>query len=337
MGKYLTMAVLLVTMLVSSDTVAAGQKIRVGVALPTQSEERWVRDKVAMEAEAERLGIDLRVQIARNDQMMQNNQVEQLLAQDIKVLLITPHDAEAAAVACSAAQKDGVKVLCYSRIAKGGPVDAFITFDLEGIGRQQAEWLVQHCPKGNYVILSGSPTDANSKVFYDGSMKVLQPYIDRGDIKVVMNQPVVDWAPINAQKLVENALTLANNNIDAILCPNDGTAGGAAAALEAQGLASKVFTTGQDAEMAAAQRIVRGTQGMSVFMDTRDLATAAIGLALRMAKGEDVSAEAKGVFFDNGFAKIPTIYLPTTPVDKTNIDKILIEGGYHKREEIYGN
>ena len=314
---------------------AAGEQIRIGVALPTQSEERWVRDRETMEAEAKKHNIDLRIQIARNDQMMQNNQIDQLLTQGIKVLIVTPHDAEAAAVAAKAAHAEGIKILCYSRIIKNGPVDLFITFDLEGIGRQQAEWLVARKPKGNYVILAGAATDANAAVFLRGSMKVLQPLIDKGDIKVVMQQSVDDWMPKNAQRLVENALTLADNKVDAILCPNDGTASGAIAALEAQGLAGKVLTTGQDAELAAVQRIAEGTQGMSIFMDTRDLAREAMALAVRMAKGEDIVKDAKGVTFDNGFMKVPTIYLPTTPVDKDNYEKLLIEGGYHSREAIF--
>lgn len=257
-----------------------GERIKIGLALPTQSEERWVRDLDAMRDEAERLNVDLRVAIARNDQSQQNNQVDQLISQGVKVLILAPHDGEGAATAVNRAHEDGIKVISYERLILGTDVDLYVSFDSVRVGELQGKWITSRYPTGNYVVMSGAPTDNNSKLYKQGAMNVIQPLADKGDIKFIVDQAVIDWQPSNAQKIVENALTLANNDIQGILAPNDGTTSGAIAALEGQGLAGKIPVTGQDSELAAVQKVVRGLQSMTVFKDTRKLGELAVNVAL---------------------------------------------------------
>ncbi|MDR0362929.1 MAG: substrate-binding domain-containing protein [Planctomycetota bacterium] len=318
---------------VCSSFVLAGQRPVVGLALPTQQEERWTRDLSAMREEAEKLGVDLRVQIARNDQNQQNNQVDQLLSQGIKVLIIAAHDCEGAGVAVKKARDEGVKVISYDRVITGCEYELFTGFDSVKVGEIQGTWLHKHMPKGRYIMMSGAPTDFNATLFRRGADNILVPYIEKGDIEVIMDQPVIDWQPANAQKIVENALTLANNNVDAVLAPNDGTAGGAISALEAQGLAGKVFVAGHDGDLAAAQRIVRGTQSMTVLKDTRILARETIAMAKKLALGEPV--DTKGQTQYNEYMDIPAALLEPLGVDKDNLDAILIDSGYLKREDVY--
>ena len=328
-------AALLSAVLLSATAASAADALIVGLALPTQQEERWVRDMETMVEAAKAAGIDLRVQIARNDQMQQNNQIDQLLAQGIKVLIFAPHDADGAAAAVKKAKGEGVKVISYDRLIMGPDIDIYLSFDNVKVGELQGEYITKLVPKGSYILMSGAPTDNNAKLFKQGAMNFIQPLIDRGDIKVVLDQAVIDWQPSNAQKIVENGLTLADNKVDAILAPNDGTASGAIAALEAQGLAGKVPVTGQDAELAAAQRIVQGTQSCTVFKDTRELGKKAVELALRMAKGEDVMPLTNGAVVKNDVKDVPSVLLTPYVVDKTNIDKILIDSGYLKKEDVY--
>ncbi len=311
---------------------ASDGKIKIGLSLPTQQEERWVRDKETMEAACKKAGIDIAVQIANMDAAKQDAQVENLISQGIDVLILAPHDAKAAASTVDKAHKAGIKVISYDRLVMGTDVDIYLSFDNVKVGELQGKWLTDNLPKGNIVWLSGSPVDNNAKLFKQGAAKYLQPKIDSGDYKVVMEQPVVDWKPDNALKIMENALTANNNNIQGVLAPNDGTAGGCIQALAAQGLAGKVPITGQDAELSAAKRIVEGTQGMTVFKDTRKLGEAAIEAAIKLAKGEDPGADQK---VNNDKMDVPSILLVPEAVDKSNIDKMLIDSGYLKKEDVY--
>lgn len=252
--------------------MAVGEdKIRIGLALPTLQEARWIRDKQSMEAKAAELGVELQIMVARGDQEQQNEQVDRLLNNDIDVLVLAPHDAEGAAAAVESAKRAGVPVISYDRLVLGACVDLYLSFDNERVGEMQGEWLAGHVPAGSYIIMSGAPTDSNSKMYLDGAMRRLQPLIDGGGITVLARQPVIDWQPANALKIVETTLAKAGNRVDAVLAPNDGTAGGVVAALEAAGLSGKAAVTGQDADAEAVRRIVAGSQSMTVFKDTRVL------------------------------------------------------------------
>jgi D-xylose transport system substrate-binding protein len=308
------------------------KKIVVGVSLPTQAEERWVRDKQQIEKEAERLGIDLRLQVSNADVAQQDSQCENLISQGIDVLVLAPHDAAAAASIVDKAHAAGIKVVSYDRLIMNTDVDLYISFDNVKVGELQGKYITEKVPSGNYIVMSGAPTDNNATLFKEGAMKYIQPLIDKGDIKVVAEQAVDNWLPENALKIVENALTAANNDVQAILAPNDGTAGGAIVALTAQGLAGDVPITGQDSELAAAQRIVQGTQSMTIFKDTRNLGTAALETAVKMAKGEDLGADQ---VVNNNKMDVPSVLLEPLVVDQDNIEEVLVNSGYLKKEDVY--
>jgi D-xylose transport system substrate-binding protein len=306
--------------------------MRLGVSIPTQREERWVRDVEKLKAEAKSRNIDLRLQISDNDSARQISQCENLFSQGIDVLIIAPHDAAAAAVIVEKAHNYGVKVISYDRLILNADVDLYISFDNVKVGELQGSYLARSAPKGRYVILSGAPTDNNAALFKKGAMLILKPLINSGAIKVVMEQAVKDWQPAEAMKLMENALTASKNSIDAVLAPNDGTAGGCIQALAAQKLAGRIPITGQDAELSAVRRIVEGTQSMTIFKDTRELAAAAISAAEKLKAGADAGANSK---VNNGKLDVPSILLTPIAVDKTNLDKVLIESGYMKKEDVY--
>jgi D-xylose transport system substrate-binding protein len=319
-------------LLTAQNAMAAG--IKVGLSLPTQQEERWVRDRDAMLAEAKKVGVDLRVQISNNDAAKQVSQCENLLSQGIKVLILAPHDATSASTIIDKAAAAGVKVISYDRLVLDSDKDYYyLSFDNVKVGELQGDWLTKRVPKGNYIVLSGAPTDNNAKLFKEGAMKFIKPLADKGDIKIVFEQPVKDWAPAEAQKLCEQALTAAGNKVDAVLAPNDGTAGGCIQALSAQKLAGKVPITGQDAELAAAIRIEQGQQGMTVFKDTRLLGKKAIEMSVDMANGKPV--DTKGQVVNNNKKDVPSVLLTPFAVTKENLDKVLIQSGYLKKDQVY--
>jgi D-xylose transport system substrate-binding protein len=332
-GIALRMAcVMVATALVPAIARPAG--VTVGLSLPTQREERWVRDRKVMEAEAKEKGIDLRVQVTDNDASKQVAQCENLISQGVKVLILAPHDASSAAVIVDKATKAGIKVISYDRLVTGSPHDyLYISFDNLKVGELQGEFITSKVPKGNYIVLAGSPTDNNAKLFRQGAMKFIQPLAQKGDIKIVMDQFVKDWQPGEAQKLCEQALTATQNKIDAVLAPNDGTAGGCIQALAAQGLAGKVPITGQDAELAGAIRVVRGTQSMTIFKDTRELGKRAIAIAMQLASGAPVDTQGKTV--NNGKKDIPSVLLEPQVVTKDNLEQVLVASGYLKKEQVF--
>jgi ABC-type xylose transport system, periplasmic component len=308
-------------------------KVKIGISLPTLQEERWVRDRDTMKQAAKDAGVEALVQVANMDASKQDNQCENLISQGIDILILAPHDATAAAAIVDKAHKAGIKVISYDRLVMGTDVDVYMSFDNVKVGELQGKWFTDNVPKGNIVWLSGSPADHNATLFKEGAAKYLKPKIDSGDYRVVMEQPVVDWKPDNALKLMENALTESKNDIQGVLAPNDGTAGGCIQALAAQNLDGKVPITGQDSEVAAAKRIVEGTQGMTIFKDTRELGKAAVAAAIKMVNGEDPGANQK---VNNEKTDVPSILLDPVVVDKANIDKVLIDSGYLKKEDVYG-
>jgi D-xylose transport system substrate-binding protein len=308
--------------------------VKVGLSLPTQREERWVKDKQVMEAEAKKNGIDLRVQVTDNDASKQVAQCENLISQGVKVLILAPHDASSAAVIISKAAKAGIAVISYDRLVTNSPLDYhYLSFDNLKVGELQGEYITKVAPKGNYIVLAGSPTDNNAKLFREGAMKYLKPLADKGDIKIVMDQFVKDWQPSEAQKLCEQALTANKNKIDAVLAPNDGTAGGCIQALAAQGLAGKVPITGQDAELAGAIRIIHGTQSITIFKDTRELGKMAIQMARDLAAGKPIDTQGRTV--NNGKKDVPSVLLTPVVVTRDNLDQLLISSGYLSHEQVY--
>jgi len=313
---------------------ARAADVKVGLSLPTQREERWVKDKLVMEAEAKKAGIDLRVQVTDNDASKQVAQCENLISQGVKVLILAPHDASSAAVIIDKAGKAGIKVISYDRLVTNSTLDYYyLSFDNVKVGELQGEFITKRAPKGSYIVLAGSPTDNNAKLFREGAMKFIKPLADKGDIKIVMDQFVKDWQPSEAQKLCEQALTANQNKVDAVLAPNDGTAGGCIQAMAAQGLAGKVPITGQDAELAGAIRIVQGTQSMTIFKDTRELGKRAIQMARELTQGKPIDTQGRVV--NNGKKDVPSVLLTPFIVTRENLDEMLINSGYLTREKVY--
>ena len=183
-------------------------------------------------------------------------------------------------------------------------------------------------------MIGGAQTDNNAKMFRAGQMKILQPFIDKGDIKIIADQWCKDWQPEEALKHTENALTMNKNDVVAVVASNDGTAGGSIQALNAQGLTGKVFISGQDADLAALQRIVAGTQTMTVYKPVSKLAVKAAEAAVALAKKEKIETNGK---VNNGKIDVPSILLEPISVDKSNLDDTVLKDGFQKREEVYKN
>jgi len=335
---YLSWLIVLVVGLVTSGCRKKDDgKILIGLSLDTLAVERWKRDADMFTKRAEELGAEVLVQSANGDPRLQNQQAENLITKGVDVLVVVAQNANTSARIVESAhrQKTPVKVIGYDRMIRNCDLDLYISFDNERVGELQAEYLVRKVPKGNYFLLGGARTDDNSKQLRKGQMNILQPYIDRGDIEIVGDQWCDDWQPREALRHTENALTRWNNKIDAVVASNDGTAGGAIQALDAQKLAGKVAVSGQDADLAACRRIVERKQTMTAYKPIKKLAHKAAEIAVAMAKGQKLDAPTRTVH--NGKTDVPAILLTPIPVDEDNIYDAVIKDGYHKLEDVYEN
>jgi D-xylose transport system substrate-binding protein len=333
MKKLLTAAALAAaTLFAAADASADAQHPKIGFSIDDLRVERWTRDRDYFIAAAEKLGAKVYVQSADASEQRQMAQIENLISRGVDVLVIVPYNATVLTNAINEAKKAKIKVLSYDRLILNADVDAYISFDNKTVGEMQAQAIAQLKPKGNYYLLGGAPTDNNAKMLREGQLKVLQPLVDKGDIKIVGKQWVKDWSAAEAMSIVENALTANGNKIDAVVASNDGTAGGAIQALAAQKLAGKVPVSGQDADLAAVRRVIAGTQAMTVYKPLKLIATEAANLSVKLVRNEKPAYNAR---LDNGFKKVDTVLLEPILLTKTNIE-VLVKDGFYTPAQLAG-
>jgi D-xylose transport system substrate-binding protein len=229
---------------------------------------------------------------------------------------------------------EGIPVIGYDRLIEN-PNAFYITFDNKEVGRMQARGVFAVKPHGNYAFIKGSSTDPNADFLFAGQMEVLKAAIDSGAIKNVGEAYTDGWLPANAQKNMEQILTKNNNRIDAVVASNDGTAGGAVAALDAQGLAGAVPVSGQDGDHAALNRVALGTQTVSVWKDARALGKKAAEVAALLAEGKKMSDVPGVTKFNGGPKKVEmnALLLTPIPITKDNL-AVVIDAGWIKKDEV---
>jgi D-xylose transport system substrate-binding protein len=312
--------------------VRSDDTLRIGLSLDTLKEERWQNDSEYFKAAAQKLGAEVSIQSANGDDTVQLQNVQGLLASGVDVLVMVPHDGQAMSKAVELAHEARVPVLAYDRMIMNCDLNVYMSFDNVRVGRAQAQYLVDAIGgNGKIVRIYGAKTDNNAKLFKKGQDEVLQPYIERGDIEVVWEDWAEDWKPANAKKITSAAIT-AGKNFSGILASNDGTAGGAIEALRDAGLAGKVAVTGQDAELAACQRIVNGTQAMTVYKPLKKLAARAAESAVRMGQAKPVLTNDK---VNNGKIDVPSVLVPVVVVTKENMIDTVIADGYQSYDDVY--
>src|SRR5437016_2499822 len=265
--------------------------IRIGFSMDTLKEERWQRDKALVEQRCKEVGAECEVQVANGDDAVQTKQCDNLLTKGVDVLIVAPHNGQIAASIVEAAHRQGVPVISYDRLIKNSDVDLYTSHQVVKIGEMQAQYMLDHVNKkpANFVIVSASPTDNIALLLHEGKLNILKPGIGRGDVKILVDQYAKEWQASAALNIVENALTQANNQVDAVVCSNDGTARGAVQALEGQNLAGKVLVSGQDADLASLKLIVEGKQTMTIYKPIQPLAYGAVDAAVKLARGEKVA------------------------------------------------
>ncbi|MGZ9165447.1 MAG: substrate-binding domain-containing protein, partial [Anaerolineales bacterium] len=329
---------------------ASGEKIKIGLSFSDFATERWKNEEVLMRGLLEDLGYEVISQEANHDVKLQNDQIDNMVTQGIKGLLVVAEDGDAAVTSVDKAADAGVKVIAYDRLIKTPKIAAYLSFDNVEVGRQQAlgvmkalgvddgKWTKENPAK--VVMLGGSPTDNNAILFRQGQMEIVQPYVDQGVVTIVADQWVDNWDAANALKLMENILTAQNNEIDGVVASNDGTALGALQAMKAQSLAGVVPISGQDATADGSNSIVKGELTVSILKDIRNLSPLAIDVMDKLIKGEAVEGMknfklADLTLDDTKTGEVPCVFLEVQQVNEENVYDLVVVSEFQSYDDVY--
>jgi len=330
----LAASIALAAMSVHAKAHAQSKGPVIGVSWSNFQEERWKTDEAAIKAAIEKAGGTYLSADAQSSPAKQLTDVESLISRGAKALIILAQDAQAIRPAVEKAVNEGIAVVGYDRLIEI-PQVFYLTFDNVEVGRMMAREIQKAKPEGNYVFIKGSSADPNAAFLYQGSIEVLKPAIDGGKIKNVGEAFTDGWLPANAQRNMEQILTRNQNKVDAVVAANDGTGGGAIAALEAQGLAGSVPVSGQDADRAALNRVALGTQTVTIWKDARELGRNAAEIAIKLAGGAKLSEIPKSASWDQGPSKqkMTALFLTPVPVTKDNLN-VVIDAGWAPKSAV---
>ena len=356
--KQITRIIAVVCVLALAATAVFGQgqrddeKLSVGIAMPTQSSQRWIQDGGNMKDILEQRGYRVDLQYAEDSIDAQVNQLENMIVRGVDCLVIASIDGESLTNVLELAANSGIPVIAYDRLIRNSPhVSYYATFDNFLVGVQQGGYIVQALglEEGNgpynIELFGGSPDDNNAYFFFDGAMSELQPYIDNGQLVVRSGQTefsriaTLRWDGATAQQRMDNLLTAhyTNTRLDAVLSPYDGISIGILSALKSGGYGTSrqplPIVTGQDAELPSVKSILAGEQTHTVFKDTRTLAERAANMVDAVLQGREAEVN-DTTTYDNGVKVVPSYLEQPVSVDITNWEEALVDTGYYTREEL---
>jgi len=336
----------------AAQAPAGDAELFVGVSMPTMELQRWNQDGQNLKTMLEAEGFRVDLQYAENKVDLQISQLENMITLGVDILVIAAIDGSALGSVLAEAAAEGIQVIAYDRLIMDTPdVDYYATFDNFQVGVLQGEFIVNalgldtNSGPFNLEIFAGSPDDNNAFFFFNGAMSILQEHIDAGTLVINSGQTEMEqiaiqgWTPAGAQNRMDNLLTAyyADKNIDVVLSPNDSLAQGIVASLRAAGYGTdaKPFPvlTGQDCDIINVKMMIAGEQSMSVFKDTRVLATRVVEMISAIAEGTTVPVN-DTTTYDNRVKVVPTNLSEPIVVTTENYEEVLIEGGYYTREQI---
>ena len=322
---------------------------KVGVAMPTQSSERWINDGANMKAQLEALGYEVDLQYAEDDVQMQVSQIENMIASGVNCLVIASIDSSALVNVEAQAKDAGIPIIAYDRLLMDtDAVSYYATFDNKGVGTAIGKYIEDNAnldPANPQTIefFMGSPDDNNALFLYNGLMEVLQPYLDNGALVCKSGRTSFDdtcilrWSQETAQQNCENYLTgfYADEDLDICATAFDGFAYGCKAALEGAGYtdANWPLITGQDAELMATKNIISGKQTMSIYKDTRLLAEKCVTMVQAVLEGAEPEINDTEQY-NNGKIVVPSYLCTPVAVDQGNYKEIIVDGGYYTEEQL---
>ncbi|MBN1597899.1 MAG: substrate-binding domain-containing protein [Bacteroidales bacterium] len=303
------------------------EKKKVGFLMDESEEGRWVKDKELFIKNVEELGGEVIWRASERDAQKQIELAKEILEEDVQVLVVVPSDLNAAAEIVKLAHQQQVPVISYDRLIKNCNLDFYLSFDNVHVGELQAKYITSVCPKGKYAILGEAVTDNNSFLLRLGQLNVIQPLVEKGDIEIIYDQYVNNWSPEEGYRLMKECLK--NNGVpNAVIAANDWLAEGALNALQDAKVDPLPYICGQDAEASACQRIIAGTQTMTVYKPIEAIAAKAAELTMQIILEQKIPKTFLSV--NNGNRQVPAILLPAMVVNRETIDLTVVADGYLK-------
>ncbi|HEV7680473.1 MAG TPA: sugar ABC transporter substrate-binding protein [Candidatus Dormibacteraeota bacterium] len=328
----------------SSGAATSAPAGKIALLLPETKTTRYeAADKPYFLAQLQSLGYDTSQVLysnANQDASLQQNQADAAITNGAKVLVLDPVDSASAASIANKAKTAGIPVISYDRLITGSAgVNYYISFDNQKVGQLQAQALIAALTAAgktapHIVMINGSPTDNNAKLFKGGAHSVFDPLVSQGKLFIDKEYDTPDWSPDQAQNEMQQALTALGGKVDGVYCANDGTAGGAVAAMKAANVNPWPPVTGQDAEVAGIQRIIAGQQYMTVYKAIKPEAAAAATMAYDLATGKTVPSNLASAKVNNGAMDVPSQLLTPVAVTKSNVKDTVIKDGFHTAAEI---
>ena len=337
MVSWATLAILAIPLLgcrARHHRPAPGRPPRIGFSMDSLVMERWKRDIDAFTRSAKDLGAELVLEVANQDPAVQEKQIRELMDKDIDVLVVVPNDTDRLGAVIAAVKARGVPVLSYDRLVRRANVDLYVSFDNELVGSLMAD-AATHILGGaaGVVIINGPRTDYNAILLNRGIHKVLDPRVAEGRIRIVAEIWPASWESDDAKTRFEAAVA-KDRNIGAVVAGNDMLAEVAISVLSENRLMGKVRVTGQDADLAACQRLAEGAQWATVYKPIDRLALTAAGFAVMLARGEAITTQAT---IDDGAFQVPFAKLEPVLVTKDLLEHTVIKTGFHPAAEVYRN
>lgn len=308
------------------------EPVQVGFLLHALDKERWETDRDFFVEKVGELGGTVDVQIADNDAAKQLAQAKELLANGVDVIVVVPVDQFTAAEIVKEAHAKNIKVVSYDRLIKNCELDYYVSTDNVEIGALQANYLTTIRPVGNYALIGGAKNDNNSQFLYLGQMNVLQPLVEKGDIKIVYNEFTESWEENEGYEHTKKILA-KEQNVDAIIAGNDAIAMGVVRALREAGKEEQVLVAGMDADLKNLQEIVAGHQTCTVYKPYDKLAATAAELAVKLARDEEFENTFQTV--SNGEKLVPAVFHNAMIVNRQNLKLTVISEGYQTEEAVY--
>ena len=305
--------------------------VKVGLLFDAFDLERWESDRDYIVERVEEQGGTVEVKVASNDAREQAAQANELLNAGVDVLVVIPVDQFAAAEIVEAAHQHNVKVISYDRLIKNCALDYYVSTDNVEIGSLQASYLTTIRPTGNYALIGGAMNDNNSQLLYLGQRNVLQPLVEKGDIKIIYNEFTNHWSEEEGYEHAQKILA-GKEKVNAIIAANDAIALGVVKALEEANI-EDVLVAGMDADLPNLRNIVAGKQTCTVYKPYEKLAVTTADLAMKLARSE----ECKNTFqtVSNGAKLVPTVFYNGMIVNRENLKLTVISEGYQTAEEVY--
>jgi D-xylose transport system substrate-binding protein len=307
------------------------KKVIVGFLFSDFNSPRWERESILFKEKISELGGEAIIAVAGGDEVKQYNQAQEFINQGVDVIVITASNANTAAAIVREAHKKGIEVIAYDGLILNTDLDYLVGFDLEKVGELQADYVFKKNPTGNYVILNGDKIHSAAVEMNNGVNKVLKQSIESQKINIIYSAWIENWSSINAQYYIEKIIEFSGNKIDGIVAANDGIAGGVAKILKERGMEGQITLTGQDGDIDACSRILKGEQSMTVYKSSKLIAHATADLAFRVAKHE----RTEGLTYRfNGRLDVPSLLLDPISVDKSNMESTIVADGIYTMDEI---